>query len=94
LSETEKQKHAEGMTDEELVHHVESRLRPVGESLRNLIPYIQEAHATLCVGAASSPSLIVAFSRLPLVYAVSVAIKRKHRAQAQLGGAWLQRYTA
>jgi hypothetical protein len=44
-SESEKQKHAESMTDEELVRHVESRLRPVGRSLRNLIPYIQEAHA-------------------------------------------------
>jgi hypothetical protein len=33
------------MTDEELVRHVESRLRPVGKELRSIIPYIQEAHA-------------------------------------------------
>jgi hypothetical protein len=43
LSEPEKERHAEGMTDEELAHHVESKLRPVGESLRNNIAYIREA---------------------------------------------------
>jgi hypothetical protein len=43
LSESEKERHAEGMTDEELARHVESKLRPVGESLRNNIPYIREA---------------------------------------------------
>ena len=44
LSESEKVKHAEGMTDTELTYHVESKLRPVGESLRSTIPYIREAH--------------------------------------------------
>jgi hypothetical protein len=32
------------MSDEELIRHVASKLRPVGEELRSLIPYIQEAH--------------------------------------------------
>jgi hypothetical protein len=44
MSESEKKRHAEGMTDEELARHVESRLRPLGESLRNNIAYIREAH--------------------------------------------------
>src|ERR1700732_431301 len=43
LSEPEKESHAQGMTDEELARHVESNLRPVGESLRNNIAYIREA---------------------------------------------------
>jgi hypothetical protein len=43
LSESETEKHAESMTDEELALHVESKLRPVGESLRNNIAYIREA---------------------------------------------------
>jgi hypothetical protein len=43
LSESEKVKHAESMTDEELARHVESKLRPVSESLRSNIAYIREA---------------------------------------------------
>jgi hypothetical protein len=43
LSELEKQKHAEAMTDEELTSHVESKLRPLGETLRHNIAYIREA---------------------------------------------------
>jgi hypothetical protein len=43
LSESEKKRHAEGMTDEELALHVESKLRPVGETLRHNIAYIREA---------------------------------------------------
>jgi hypothetical protein len=43
LSESEKERHAEGMTDEELARHVQSKLRPVGESLRNNLAYIREA---------------------------------------------------
>ena len=43
LTEFDKEKHAESMTDLELARHVESRLRPVGESLRNNIAYIREA---------------------------------------------------
>ncbi len=38
LSESEKERHAEGMTDEELARHVESNLRPVGETLRSSQP--------------------------------------------------------
>ena len=43
LSEAEKEKHAESMTDEELAGYVESKLRPVGETLRRNIAYIREA---------------------------------------------------
>lgn len=42
-SDSEKARHAENMTDAELVGHVESRLRLVGENLRNLVPYLREA---------------------------------------------------
>jgi hypothetical protein len=45
LSESEKEKHAEGMTDEELVFRVQSKLRPIGEELRSLVPYLREARA-------------------------------------------------
>jgi hypothetical protein len=41
--ESEKERHAAGMSDEELALHVESKLRPVGESLRHNIAYIREA---------------------------------------------------
>jgi hypothetical protein len=40
VSESEGEKCAENMTDVELVRHVESKLRPVGETLRSLIPFL------------------------------------------------------
>jgi hypothetical protein len=43
LSDSEKEKHAKGMTDEELARHVESKLCPLGESLRYNVAYIREA---------------------------------------------------
>jgi hypothetical protein len=43
FGESEKQRHAAGMSDEELALHVESELRPLGESLRHNIAYIREA---------------------------------------------------
>jgi hypothetical protein len=43
LIESEKERHAEGMSDEELVLHVESKLRPLGESLLSNLAYIREA---------------------------------------------------
>jgi hypothetical protein len=45
LSECEKQKNAESMTDQELVRHVETSLRPVGKSLKHIIPYLEEARS-------------------------------------------------
>jgi hypothetical protein len=33
------------MTDEELVRHLESKVRPVGEILRHIIPYLREARS-------------------------------------------------
>src|ERR1700676_116205 len=45
LTESAKEKRAARMTDEELVRHVEGKLRPIGESLRHLIPYLREARA-------------------------------------------------
>jgi hypothetical protein len=45
LTESEEEKHAESMTDAELVFRVESKLRPVGEELRSLVPYLREARA-------------------------------------------------
>jgi hypothetical protein len=43
LSEAEKEKHAESMTDEELAGYVENKLKPLGETLRRNIAYIREA---------------------------------------------------
>jgi hypothetical protein len=43
LTLLEKEKHAEQMTDGELVSYVESKLRPVGEGLKHIIPYLREA---------------------------------------------------
>jgi len=42
-SESETGKHAEDMSDQELVCHLEGELKPLGETLRSLIPYIREA---------------------------------------------------
>jgi hypothetical protein len=50
-NESENEKCAENMTDEELVRHLESKLRPVGQTLRRLIPFVQEARARFsCAG--------------------------------------------
>jgi hypothetical protein len=43
LTESQKEKHAESMTDAELVAHVENKLRPLGDSLRSNIAYLREA---------------------------------------------------
>ena len=43
MSESQKAKPAIAMTDAELVCHLERKLKPVGETLRSLIPYIREA---------------------------------------------------
>jgi hypothetical protein len=43
LTKSGKVKHAENMTDDELVRHVESKLRPVGRELRSLVPFLREA---------------------------------------------------
>jgi hypothetical protein len=45
LTESEKQKDAEDMTDVELVGHVENKPRPVGKELLSLIPYLREARS-------------------------------------------------
>lgn len=45
LTESAKEKRAARMIDEELVRHVEGKLRRIGESLRHLIPYLREARA-------------------------------------------------
>lgn len=41
--ETSEAAHAASMTDQELIDHVQSKLRPVGEALMNNIPYLREA---------------------------------------------------
>jgi hypothetical protein len=43
FTESEKQRHAECMTDKELARHVEGRLSPLRETLRSNIAYIREA---------------------------------------------------
>lgn len=43
LPELDKEAHAASMTDQELVEHVQSKLRPVGQTLRSNIAYLREA---------------------------------------------------
>src|SRR5208283_395674 len=43
LPEFDKKSHAEQLSDEELIEHVQSKLRPVGQTLMSNIAYIREA---------------------------------------------------
>jgi hypothetical protein len=43
LPDVDKEAHAASMTDQELIEHVQSKLRPVGQTLRSNIAYLREA---------------------------------------------------
>jgi hypothetical protein len=43
LPDFDRARHAASMTDQELVEHVQSKLRPVGQTLMSNIAYIREA---------------------------------------------------